>query len=27
KLMKALHSPETKQFILDKYQGAVVPAF
>lgn len=27
KLMKALHSPEAKQFILDKYKGAVVPAF
>jgi len=27
KLMKALHSPETRQFILDKYKGAVVPAF
>ncbi|MBS0403556.1 MAG: MetQ/NlpA family ABC transporter substrate-binding protein [Proteobacteria bacterium] len=27
KLMKALHSPEVKKFILDKYQGAVVPAF
>ena len=27
KLMKALHSPEAKKFIQDKYQGAVVPAF
>lgn len=27
KLMKALHSPEVKQFILEKYKGAVVPAF
>jgi len=27
KLMKALHSPETRQFILDKYKVAVVPAF
>jgi len=27
KLIKALHSPETKKFIQDKYQGAVVPAF
>jgi D-methionine transport system substrate-binding protein len=27
KLMKALHSPEAKQFILDKYKGAVLPAF
>lgn len=27
KLMKALHSPETKKFILEKYKGAVVPAF
>lgn len=27
KLAKALHSPEVKQFILDKYKGAVVPAF
>ncbi|GAA4003886.1 MetQ/NlpA family ABC transporter substrate-binding protein [Comamonas faecalis] len=27
KLMQALHSPEVKQFILDKYKGAVVPAF
>ena len=27
KLMKVLHSPEVKQFILDKYKGAVVPAF
>lgn len=27
KLTKALHSPEVKQFILDKYKGAVVPAF
>jgi D-methionine transport system substrate-binding protein len=27
KLVKALHSPQVKQFILDKYKGAVVPAF
>ncbi|BBP80438.1 MULTISPECIES: MetQ/NlpA family ABC transporter substrate-binding protein [Pseudomonas] len=27
KLAKALHSPEVKQFILEKYKGAVVPAF
>ena len=27
KLAKALHSAEVKQFIEDKYQGAVVPAF
>jgi D-methionine transport system substrate-binding protein len=27
KLVVALHSPELKQFILDKYQGAIVPAF
>ncbi len=27
KLMKALHSPEVKKFIQDKYKGAVVPAF
>jgi len=27
KLMKALHTPEVKQFIQDKYKGAVVPAF
>jgi D-methionine transport system substrate-binding protein len=27
KLVKALHTPELKQFILDKYKGAVVPAF
>ncbi|MFF7707206.1 MetQ/NlpA family ABC transporter substrate-binding protein [Pseudomonas sp. NPDC007930] len=27
KLAEALHSPELKQFILDKYKGAVVPAF
>ncbi|WP_409278976.1 MetQ/NlpA family ABC transporter substrate-binding protein [Pseudomonas defluvii] len=27
KLVGALHSPEVKQFILDKYKGAVVPAF
>ncbi len=26
-LVKALQSPEVRQFILDKYQGAVVPAF
>ena len=27
KLAAALHSPEVKQFITEKYQGAVVPAF
>lgn len=27
KLADALHSPEIKQFILNKYQGAIVPAF
>lgn len=27
KLMKALHTPQVKQFIQDKYKGAVVPAF
>lgn len=27
KLVKALHTPELRQFILDKYKGAVVPAF
>ena len=27
KLMEALHSPEIKKFIQDKYQGAIVPAF
>jgi D-methionine transport system substrate-binding protein len=27
KLVKALHTPEVKQFILQKYKGAVVPAF
>lgn len=27
KLAKALHTPEVKKFIADKYQGAVVPAF
>ncbi|MDH1265767.1 MetQ/NlpA family ABC transporter substrate-binding protein [Pseudomonas sp. GD03944] len=27
KLAKALNSPEVKAFILEKYQGAVVPAF
>ncbi len=27
KLSTALHSPETKKFILEKYKGAVVPAF
>ncbi|THF61872.1 ABC transporter substrate-binding protein [Pseudothauera nasutitermitis] len=27
KLIKALHTPEVKQFILEKYQGAVVPVF
>ncbi|MFV3413852.1 MetQ/NlpA family ABC transporter substrate-binding protein [Pseudomonas nitroreducens] len=27
KLAAALHSPEVRQFILEKYKGAVVPAF
>ncbi|MDA8520113.1 MetQ/NlpA family ABC transporter substrate-binding protein [Acidovorax sp. NCPPB 4044] len=27
KLVKALHTPEVKKFIQEKYQGAVVPAF
>ena len=27
KLMVALHSPEIKKFIQDKYQGAIIPAF
>ena len=27
KLVQALHSPEVKQFITEKYKGAVVPAF
>ncbi|MFU1925233.1 MetQ/NlpA family ABC transporter substrate-binding protein, partial [Klebsiella pneumoniae] len=27
KLAKALHSAEIKQFIQEKYKGAVVPAF
>ena len=27
KLVAALHSPETKAFIVEKYKGAVVPAF
>jgi D-methionine transport system substrate-binding protein len=27
KLVKALHTPEVKAFILEKYKGAVVPAF
>jgi len=27
KLVKALHTPEVKKFILDKYKGAVIPAF
>ncbi|WP_110969905.1 MetQ/NlpA family ABC transporter substrate-binding protein [Pseudomonas huaxiensis] len=27
KLVGALHSPEVKQFILEKYKGAVIPAF
>ncbi|MBV2134218.1 MetQ/NlpA family ABC transporter substrate-binding protein [Pseudomonas sp. MAP12] len=27
KLAQALHSPEVKAFIADKYQGAVLPAF
>ena len=27
KLAAALHSPEVKQFITEKYKGAVIPAF
>ncbi len=27
KLVKALHTPEVKKFIEDKYKGAIVPAF
>ena len=27
KLVKALHTPEVKKFLQDKYKGAVVPAF
>jgi len=27
KLVGALHSPEVKQFIIEKYKGAVIPAF
>ena len=27
KLMNALHTPEVKKFIQEKYKGAVVPAF
>ncbi|MEG0637217.1 MAG: MetQ/NlpA family ABC transporter substrate-binding protein, partial [Pseudomonas sp.] len=27
KLVGALHSPEVKAFILEKYKGAVIPAF
>lgn len=27
KLVAALHSPEVKQFIVEKYKGAVIPAF
>ncbi|MDD2053138.1 MetQ/NlpA family ABC transporter substrate-binding protein [Pseudomonas putida] len=27
KLVAALHSPQVKQFILEKYKGAVLPAF
>jgi D-methionine transport system substrate-binding protein len=27
KLVKALHTPEVKKFIQDKYKGAIVPAF
>jgi D-methionine transport system substrate-binding protein len=27
KLVAALNSPQTKAFILEKYKGAVVPAF
>jgi D-methionine transport system substrate-binding protein len=25
--MNALHTPDVKKFILEKYKGAVVPAF
>lgn len=27
KLVKALHTPQVKQFIQDKYNGAIIPAF
>jgi D-methionine transport system substrate-binding protein len=27
KLLKALHTPQVKQFIQDKYKGAIIPAF
>ena len=27
KLVAALHSPEVKAFIIEKYKGAIVPAF
>jgi D-methionine transport system substrate-binding protein len=27
KLVAALHTPEVKAFILEKYKGAVLPAF
>jgi D-methionine transport system substrate-binding protein len=27
KLVQALHTPQVKQFILEKYKGAIVPAF
>ena len=27
KLIAALHSPQVKQFIIEKYKGAIVPAF
>lgn len=27
KLVKALHTPEVKKFIQDKYKGAIIPAF
>ncbi|NCB54202.1 MAG: methionine ABC transporter substrate-binding protein, partial [Epsilonproteobacteria bacterium] len=26
-LLKALQSPEVKKFIVEKYKGAIVPAF
>ena len=27
KLVAALHTPEVKAFILEKYKGAILPAF
>jgi D-methionine transport system substrate-binding protein len=27
KLIAALHTPEVKQFIQEKYKGAILPAF